>query len=66
MSRVAWGYEGIGREIGRTPQEVKWLVQQGRLRIRRHGHRTISALVEHLLEDCGGIPEEKEAANEPS
>jgi hypothetical protein len=64
-ARVAWGYEAIGREIDRTKEEAKWLAKQGRLRIRRHGHRTVSALVEHLLEDVAGLSEKKEEAEEP-
>jgi hypothetical protein len=63
--RVAWGYEGIGQAIDRTKEEAKWLAKQGRLRVRKHGHRTVSALVEHLLEDVAGLSEKKEEAEEP-
>jgi len=56
-SNIVWGIEGpggIAAEINRTPAQTRWLISQGRLRVKKHGHRTYSALREHLHEDCAG------------
>jgi hypothetical protein len=59
-ARVAWGYDAIGGAIDRTAEEAKWLAKTGRIRVRKHGHRTVSALVDHLLEDVAGESQKKE------
>jgi len=60
--RVVWGIEGpggIAETIARTPSQVRWLIKNRKLRVKRHGRRTYSALEHELLEDCAGeIPEE--------
>jgi hypothetical protein len=55
--RVVWGIEGpggIAETINRSPSETRWLIQQKRLRVKRHGPRTYSALEHELIEDCAG------------
>jgi hypothetical protein len=62
--RVVWGLEGIGGVINRTEEEVRWLIRQRRIRVRRHGPRTLSAIEDELIEDCGGeILEAEKAAS---
>jgi len=54
---VVWGIEGpggIAETIGRSPSQTRWLISQGKLRVRKHGHRTYSALAHELIEDCAG------------
>ena len=63
-ARVAWGYEAIGREIDRTKEEAKWLAKKGHIRVRKHGHRTVSALIDDLLEDVAGISEKEKEVEE--
>jgi len=61
--RVVWGIEAIGQTIGRSPSAVRWLIQTGRLRVRRHGRRTFSAIADELIEDVSGeyrVPDETE------
>jgi len=56
-SRVLWGIEGkdgIAEAINRTPAQTRYLISRGRLRVKKHGHRTYSALEEDLREDCAG------------
>ena len=62
--RVAWGYTAIGVAIDRTKEEAKWLAKTGRIRVRKHGHRTVSALIDHLLEDVAGISEKETEVEE--
>jgi hypothetical protein len=57
LPEVVWGVEGpggIAETINRTPAEARWLIKLGKLRVKKHGRRTISALRRHLLEDCAG------------
>jgi hypothetical protein len=54
---IVWGIEGpfgIAAAINRTPAQTRWLIGQGKLRVKKHGHRTVSALRQHLIEDCSG------------
>ena len=54
---IVWGIEGphgIAAEIGRTVAQTRWLISQGKLRVKKHGRRTFSALRQHLIEDCAG------------
>jgi hypothetical protein len=53
-SDIVWGLEGIATEINRTVPQVRWLIGQGKVRIKRHGRRTISASRKQLHEDCAG------------
>jgi hypothetical protein len=66
--RVVWGIEapgGIAETIRRSPAQTRWLIKNKKIRVKRHGPRTYSALEHELIEDCaGGFPEEKEAAEE--
>lgn len=61
--RVVWGIEGpggIAETINRSPSETRWLIKNRKIRVKRHGRRTYSALEHELLEDCAGeIPEEE-------
>ena len=55
--RVVWGIEGpggIAETINRSPSEARWLIKKRRIRVKRHGPRTYSALEHELLEDCAG------------
>ena len=51
---VLWGIAAIAATINRTPSETRWLIRKGALRVRRHGHRTYSAIKHELIEDCAG------------
>jgi hypothetical protein len=53
-SDIVWSLESIAAEIDRTVPQVRWLINQGKLRVRRHGRRTISASRKQLHEDCAG------------
>jgi hypothetical protein len=65
-AEVVWGYTRIGRAINRSKEEAKWLAKTGRIRVKRHGHRTVSARVDHLLEDVAGeFPKKEEEKAEP-
>jgi hypothetical protein len=58
--RVIWGIEGpggIAETINRSPAAVRWLIKNRRIRVKRHGRRTFSALEHELIEDCAGILE---------
>jgi len=61
--RVVWGIEGpggIAETINRSPSETRWLIKNRKIRVKKHGRRTYSALEHELLEDCAGeIPEEE-------
>jgi hypothetical protein len=62
--RVVWGIEGAGgiaETIERTPAQTRWLIKNKKLRVRRHGRRTFSALEHELLEDVAGEKEVEEA-----
>jgi hypothetical protein len=55
--RVVWGIEGkggIAAVINRTPAETRWLIKNRKLRVKKHGRRTFSALEHELIEDCAG------------
>jgi hypothetical protein len=54
---IIWGIEGprgIAAEIGRTVAQTRWLISQGKLRVKKHGRRTYSASRKQLHEDCAG------------
>jgi hypothetical protein len=59
LRRVIWGLPNIASTIQRSVPETRWLIKQKRLRVRKHGHRTFSALEDELLEDCSGGPLDK-------
>jgi hypothetical protein len=62
--RVVWGLEGIAGVINRTKEETRWLIKKRRVRVKRHGHRTLSAIEDELLEDCSGeFPEAEKIAS---
>jgi len=55
--RVVWGIEGpggIAETINRSPSETRWLIKNRRIRVKKHGRRTFSALEHELIEDCAG------------
>ena len=52
--RVVWGHEAIGKVIDRKVSEVRWLIHEKRIRVRKHGKRTFSAIEDELLEDVAG------------
>jgi hypothetical protein len=57
--RVVWGIEAIARVINRSPSQVRWLVQNRKLRVKRLGRRTFCGIEHELLEDVSGeIPAE--------
>jgi hypothetical protein len=64
-AQVAWGYTAIGAAINRTKEEAKWLAKQGHIRVRRLGHRTVSARIDHLLEDVSGFKKGEEEEEPP-
>jgi hypothetical protein len=68
-SRVIWGIEGSGgiaATINRTPAQARWLIKNKKLRVKRHGPRTYSALEHELLEDVAGeFPKKEEEEAEP-
>jgi hypothetical protein len=60
--RVVWGIEGkggIAETIERTPAQTRWLIKNKKLRVKKHGRRTYSALEHELLEDVSGEKEEE-------
>jgi hypothetical protein len=52
--RVVWGHDGIAARLNISVAKVRWLIAQGKLRVKKHGHRTYSALEHELIEDCAG------------
>jgi hypothetical protein len=52
--RVLWGVEAFAKAIGRSVPETRWLIRQKRLRVRKHGARTYSALEHELIQDVSG------------
>jgi hypothetical protein len=52
--RVLWGVEAFAKAIGRSVSETRWLIRQKRLRVKKHGARTYSALEHELIEDVAG------------
>lgn len=52
--RVLWGVEAFAKAIGRSVPETRWLIRQKRLRVKKHGARTYSALEHELIEDVAG------------
>jgi hypothetical protein len=52
--RVLWGVAAFAKAIGRSVPETRWLIRQKRLRVRKHGARTYSALEHELIQDVSG------------
>jgi hypothetical protein len=52
--RVVWGLDAIAKTIGVEVAQARWLISQGKLRVKKHGHRTVSALEHELIQDCAG------------
>lgn len=45
---IVWGSEEIGRVIRRSSEQVRHLIEQKKLRVKRIGHKTIVARVGDL------------------
>jgi hypothetical protein len=52
--RVLWGVPAFAQVINRSVSETRWLIKQKRLRVKKHGARTFSAIEDELLEDVAG------------
>jgi hypothetical protein len=53
-SDIVWGVSSIAPEINRSANQVYYLISQGKLPVKRHGHKTYSASRERLRAWCVG------------